>query len=76
MTVQVEAITALARIYDPLGYGGRTDLRFCVCVCKCFGLARVTTDFLFYPKQRSKSTGKTFKMFSWVRGVDYEKGRY
>ena len=56
-------------------YGGRTDLRFCVCVRKCFGLARVANEFLFYPKERSKSTGKTFEIFSWVRGVDYEKGR-
>ena len=59
-----------------LWYGGRTDLGFCVCVCKCFGLARVATDFLFYPKERLKSTAKTFVIFSWVRGVDYRKGRY
>ena len=47
-------------------------LRLCL---QMFGLARVATDFLFYPKEWSKSTGKTFEMFSWVRGVDYEKGR-
>ena len=37
-----------------------------------FGLARVATNFFIYPKERAKSTGKTFDMFSWVRGVDYE----
>ena len=63
------------KMFWKVWYGGRTDLRFCVCVRKCFRLARVATDFLFYPKERSKSTGKTFEMFSWVRGVDYEKGR-
>ena len=49
---------------------------FAFCVRKCFGLVRVATDFLFYPKERLKSTGKTPEMFSWVRGVDYRNGRY
>ena len=55
---------------------GELTWDFAFCVRKCFGLARVATDFLFYPKERSKSTGKTFEMLSWVRGVDYRKGRY
>ena len=45
---------------------GELTWDFAFYVRKCFGLARVATDFLFYPKERSKSTGKTFEMFSWV----------
>ena len=59
-----------------LWYDGRTDLGFTFFFRKCFGWARVSIDFLFYPKERLKSTAKTFEMFSWVRGVDYRKGRY
>ena len=32
--------------------------------------------FYFILRKGLKSTAKTFEMFSWVRGVDYEKGRY
>ena len=48
--------------FSMVWYDGRTNLRFCVCVRKCFGLARVATEFLFYPKERSKSTWKTFEI--------------
>ena len=54
---------------------GELTWGFAFVFAKCFGLARVATDSLFYPKEGSKSTGKTFEIFSWVRGVDYEKGR-
>ena len=33
-------------------------------------------NFYFILRKGLKSTTKTFEMFSWVRGVDYRKGRY
>ena len=54
---------------------GELTWRFCIC-SQMLRLARVATDFYFIQKERWKSTWKTSEMFSWVRGVDYEKGRY
>ena len=51
-------------------------LWFCVCFRKCFGWARVATDFYFILRKGLKSTAKNLWDFSWVRGVDYRKGRY
>ena len=36
------------------------DLGFAFCVRKWFGLARVATDFLFYPKERTKAQKNSF----------------
>ena len=37
---------------------GELTWDFCICVRKCFSLARVATDFLFYPKERFKKHNK------------------
>ena len=58
-----------------LWYGERTDLGFCVCVRKCFSLARVATDFLFYSKERLKSTGKNLLRCSMGSGGRLWKGK-
>ena len=49
---------------------------FCVRIRICAVEQESPPTFYFILKERLKSTGKTFEMFSWVRGVDYEKGRY
>ena len=68
----------------------RCEMHICYYMCDTVGeltwgfflllqmlrLSRVATDFSFTQKERWKSTGKTFEIVSWVRGVDYEKGRY